>query len=470
MTRAAVYTRISNDPDGFQTATARQEQACRQLCEIRGWEVRQVFEDVDASAFRQVERPAFNALRGVVVCGDVDVVVCWKLDRLVRRPADFEAFWGLAEQSGVAVVSATEPIDTSNELGLALVRVLVAFASMESATTSLRLKARFAERAAQGLPPLGGRRPFGHTRDRSTIIEAEAELVREASRRIIEGDSLRSIILDWNQRGVVTTTGGPHSSQGLRGLLLSPRLVGDVEHRGKVVARDVFPAIVDRITYCRAREILLDPTRRNDAGLSRFLLSRGLLHCGKCGRHLKVGKAGARTDKRKYACSPRPDGCNGLSVLMSVADEVITDAVLEHVEAWNLASDLGRPSYAAREEIILLDAIAETSRRTQELSVDYYAHHLIARDEFLAAHQTLTQRLNRLRRRLRSPGLHLITGSNPKQLRQRWADLPVDQRRIAIAAVLHHATVLPAHAVQHPRQQPASRFRLAWHGVDQLNP
>src|SRR5437016_1407444 len=47
MTRVAIYTRLSRDPDGTQTATARQEAACRTFAELRDREVADVYEDVD---------------------------------------------------------------------------------------------------------------------------------------------------------------------------------------------------------------------------------------------------------------------------------------------------------------------------------------------------------------------------------------------------------------------------------------
>jgi hypothetical protein len=37
----------------------------------------------------------------------------------VRRPAPFERIWQVAERSGIFVASATEPIDTSTEIGVA---------------------------------------------------------------------------------------------------------------------------------------------------------------------------------------------------------------------------------------------------------------------------------------------------------------------------------------------------------------
>ena len=45
-----IYTRISSDRTGQQTATTRQEEACRAFARLRGWRVEGVYEDVDVSA------------------------------------------------------------------------------------------------------------------------------------------------------------------------------------------------------------------------------------------------------------------------------------------------------------------------------------------------------------------------------------------------------------------------------------
>ena len=53
MLRAAIYTRISTDPSGTSTATARQLEDCRALLAARGWEEAGVYEDPDISAYMQ---------------------------------------------------------------------------------------------------------------------------------------------------------------------------------------------------------------------------------------------------------------------------------------------------------------------------------------------------------------------------------------------------------------------------------
>src|SRR2546421_2137084 len=179
VTRVALYTRLSKDTgDEPQTATHRQEKACRLFCEAKGWEVVSVGEDVDFSAYQPaVRRPAFEELSRVVEARAVDGVVVWKLDRLCRRPADFERFWAICEYRDVFLASVTEPIDTSTEMGLAIVRILVTFAGLESSTKSVRIKAKMRELAELGRPP-SGPRAFGWTRDRGALVPDEADRIR----------------------------------------------------------------------------------------------------------------------------------------------------------------------------------------------------------------------------------------------------------------------------------------------------
>jgi hypothetical protein len=49
--RVAIYTRLSSDPTGQQTATERQARACEQFAAARDWDVVRVIEDVDVSAY-----------------------------------------------------------------------------------------------------------------------------------------------------------------------------------------------------------------------------------------------------------------------------------------------------------------------------------------------------------------------------------------------------------------------------------
>ncbi len=62
--------RISLDRDGQQTATARQMQDAREFAARRGWEIADVFEDVDLSAFDlRKKRPEFERMLAALSSG-----------------------------------------------------------------------------------------------------------------------------------------------------------------------------------------------------------------------------------------------------------------------------------------------------------------------------------------------------------------------------------------------------------------
>ena len=123
--RVAVYLRISKDPDGTSTATDRQLKDCRALCREKGWPAPDVYEDTDLSAYRDVRRPQYEALLEAMTTGDYDVVVVWKLDRLMRRIVEFSRFWQVAARHDVKLVSKHDSLDTTTPIGLAIVYLIV---------------------------------------------------------------------------------------------------------------------------------------------------------------------------------------------------------------------------------------------------------------------------------------------------------------------------------------------------------
>ena len=62
-------------------------------------------------------------------------------------------------------------------------------------------------------------------------------MIRECARRVLAGESLRSICSDLIERGVPTVSGGEWKTQTLRTILMSGRISGQREHHGELVAQ-----------------------------------------------------------------------------------------------------------------------------------------------------------------------------------------------------------------------------------------
>jgi hypothetical protein len=116
---------------------------------------------------------------------------------------------------------------------------------------------------------------------------AEAEAIKEAAARVLRGESLRSIAMDWNERGVKTVGGGKWQGSMIRRVLMSPRIAKLREHRGEVVGKAKWPRIIDRATHDRLVGLLGNPERRPaNYGRPRVYPLAGLLRCGSCGGKL----------------------------------------------------------------------------------------------------------------------------------------------------------------------------------------
>ena len=402
MTRAALYARLSRDRTGEETATLRQLEDCRAFAAARGWEVVGEFTDADVSAYkRNVARPGYEAMLAELDAGHVDVIVAWKLDRLLRRVMDFEKLWERCEPHHANVSTVRDGIDTSAPMvGELLPRLMATFAQLESKSLSVREIRKHEETARRGGRSGGGHRPFGLSRDWSELVEPEATLVRDAVARILNGTSMYSIANEWNAAGVTTPTGKAWTVQHLANMLRSPRIAGLREHHGAIVAPGTWPAIIAPAEHERLRAILA--ARRRPGAPGRFLLS-GLVRCGRCKSTMRVARR-YRTKARMYGCM-KANGqanCGGTWVMADPLEAHVAQLVLAAIDSPALLDALrGIQAGSADDEDVA--TLRADEQALEQLARDHYVDHVIERPEYLAARDVLHARVTAIRERLAKP-------------------------------------------------------------------
>jgi site-specific DNA recombinase len=461
--RAGIYTRLSSDPDGSETATARQEADCRKLCKSRGWTVATIYKDTDLSAYdRSVKRPEFERLLGDIKGGSVDVVVVWKSDRFARQPWDLERFLKLAEPRQVALASVTEPFDVSNGMGLFMARMMFSFGNYESTVKSERIQRKMAELAKEGRAPGGGTRPFGYEKDRLTIRKPEAEAIRDAAKRVLAGEPLRSICTDWNRRKIKTPTGGTWAVSPLRRVLTSGRIAGLREHKTGTF-KAAWPKIIDTVMHEKIKAVMSDPSRRQEPGAQarRYLLS-GLLRCGRCDGHLVNHR---RNGKRSYVCPSTPSShgkaCGRIRIAAEPLEEFMAEAVVAALESPKLARAL-KAKPKKRDAGSDLRRVRADEQALAQLSDDYYVERLISRTEFFSAKTKLETRIASARTQFaEATGRPALARLSPgDRIRESWESNDLSWRRELLASVLESVTIQPA-KVAAPRFDTA-RINVVW--------
>ena len=292
--------------------------------------------------------------------------------------------------------------------------------------------------------PAAAARPFGYEQDRKTIHADEAEIIRECARRFLAGESLRSLCVDLDARGVKTVKGRPWNPTILRNILHSGRISGQREHHGELVAKGEWPAIISASETNRIRAILSDPSRRTNHSARRYLLKR-LLRCGLCGETL-VSRP-TQDGTRRYICAkgPQYSGCGHLYIVAEPLEELVVEGVLFRLDSPELPlrlctaqAETPRPREWQQE--------ADSAARQSEELAQAYGTQEITLAEWLAARRPIERRLTTARRKLARISGNALLGEHVGQgasLREKWSQLNLTRQQAIVAAVVDHLVIGP---------------------------
>jgi DNA invertase Pin-like site-specific DNA recombinase len=470
---AAIYVRISEDRAGAGLGTARQDADCRPICLRRGYPPERIrlYEDNDTSAYSGKRRVKYEQLLTDIASGEVTLVTAWHPDRLHRSPIELEQFIAVVERAGIDVETARAgALDLSTPAGRMVARQLGVVARYESEHKSDRQRRKHQQLADEGRLAGGGTRPFGYNADRRTLHPTEAEHLREAARRVLEGESIRAVCRDFTARGVATVTGGPWAPTVLRNLLTSARISGRREHgrrRRRGGATVVAPitcvdaqweAVITTAESDALRSLLTSPTRRKNSGVTdRSYLLRGVARCGICARGLV---ARPRADRRRcYVCASGPgfNGCGGIRILAEELEADVAARLLVAVDEGELEAALaasdGDDAAAARDVLLgaqeRLTALASERARGDLTDAEWR----VMRPELLARVEDAQRRYDAARGKGSLATL-------PRPLATAWAAFTPLQRRATVTDLV--AEVRVDSAVRGRNRYDPDRVHLVW--------
>src|SRR5215213_487523 len=350
--RCAIYIRVSSagQQDGYSLET--QEDRCRSHADELGLTVVTVFRDVHTGAEWR-ERPGLTQLREAVRQGDVDVVVAFALDRLSRKQAHLAILADEFAHAGARLEFVTERFEET-AVG-EFIRSAKAFAAeIEREKLAERtVRGRIARVHSGKLIP-GGRPPYGYrwrdeTKGQLDEDPTTAPVVRRMFAAVAGGTTLYRLTAALMEDGMPTPTGrGVWHASTLSSILHHPAYQGDAYGWGirKAGVRPqwfdpekairlpdgTIPPLVDRATWAAVQEIMKrnkEQSVRSAKDPEAALLRGGFVHCGTCGRVMKVRpRSNGGVD---YYCT----GNGGLPCARptSIMGTVLDPAVWERVRA-----------------------------------------------------------------------------------------------------------------------------------------
>lgn len=143
--RVGLYARVSS----FDQHPDNQLEELRRYCAARGWDVVGEYVDRGISGAKEA-RPALLKLSQDAKRRRVDVVVCWRLDRLGRSLKHLITLLDELQALGVGFVSLAEGIDATTPAGKLQMHILGAIAEFERGRIVERVKAGLSRAKAAG--------------------------------------------------------------------------------------------------------------------------------------------------------------------------------------------------------------------------------------------------------------------------------------------------------------------------------
>ena len=136
-----LYIRVSTEDqarEGF--SLPEQEKRLRMMCEYKGYEIFDVYEERGISAKTGNYRPEFERLVQDIKDKKCNTIVVLKLDRLTRSVADWEKILTFLEENDAYLDCANDEINTTNTNGKMISRILTSVSQQEIERTSERTK------------------------------------------------------------------------------------------------------------------------------------------------------------------------------------------------------------------------------------------------------------------------------------------------------------------------------------------
>ncbi|EDO1223660.1 recombinase family protein [Listeria innocua] len=391
--RAVLYLRVSTQEqatEGYSIPAQRQngiEQAKRM-----GYEVVSVYADEGESGKSTKKRLAYQRMMQDAKNHKFDLVIIWKHTRLGRNMLDILHTVDELLQHDIGLYSISEQFDITTSSGKLMLQLLGSFGEFERNQISENVQMAMKSLVRDQKRYAGGRR-LGYISgtdeqgSKQLIVEKdEAKIVQLIYAKYMGGEGYRSIANFLNRQGYKTLKGNAFSTTAIKDILKNKIYAGYIEYarylnwdtkrrKGKnptpILVDGNHEPIIDRTTYGRVQERLLQEGKKPIWNHSGENLLTGLLRCPECSAPMAASnvtntlKGGIKKRIRYYSCSAfRNKGasiCHANSIRADKAESFVVARLKEVVQVPKILEQIVRE---LNEELI-----AQAKPLEQELAV-----------------------------------------------------------------------------------------------------
>ena len=303
--RFIIYCRKSTDTEDKQLLSLEsQEHELLQIAQNQGLNVVKTFQE--SMSAKEPGRPVFNQMMTMIMTGQADAILCWKIDRLTRNPLDGGQIQWLLQKGNIQAIQTFEKTYHPHD-NVLIMSIEQAMANQYIRELSVNVKRGNRAKLEKGEWP--GPAPYGYLNDKATktivIDETLAPYVKEMFTLYATGSySFKDISELLYQKGLRTKQGNKVFKSQVQKILNRPFYYGVMERDGKVYQGNHQP-IISKKLYDTAQSVMHTTSRPRPH--KHFFPIRGYLRCNKCECSLT---ATVKKGHHYYYCTNGKGICN----------------------------------------------------------------------------------------------------------------------------------------------------------------
>lgn len=453
--RCAIYKRVSTQEQALMGySLEEQERLLREACTNIGYEVHDVYSDSGISGKNITGRPEMKRMLNDAKEGKLDVVLCWKVNRLARNLLDLLEMANLLNKYNVAIKSYSEPFETETPQGKLQFHMMAAVGEFERGTISQNVKMGMLARAREGKWNGGivlgydvvktGLEIKGQT-SRLEVNAKEAEIIREIFAMYSKGKGYKAIANALNKKSCKSKKGNDFAVATIREILRNPVYIGKIrynvrqdwnEKRRKNINPDPIivdgehEAIIDDVTWEKVQFNLSQsegkPTRIYDG---EYPLT-GILRCPQCGAGMVIGrtsklrKDGTRKRTAYYVCGASKNKgsavcrANGIraekvnEIVFNKLGELMNEPKLIKRVVDNVNHGIKHKVNPAKKQMVKLEKDLATLVAKKQKGIEVYEDGIISKSELATRLEKFREDEEQLKRELQNYKLDLQEGES----------------------------------------------------------
>lgn len=435
------YVRVSRvggrEGDSF-IAPATQREKIESFAAVRGFEIDEVFTDLDESGGK-LDRPGFEEALQRVERGESGGIVVAKLDRFARSLVGaLQAIERIQEAGGV-ILSAEGDFDTSTPTGKMVARIMLTLAEFELDRIRDGWVTAQAHAVARGVH-VASRTPTGYCKREDGRLEPDpvaAPVIAELFRRRASGEGWTQLTT-WLDGSRIR---GPYQnatwSQGAVQKIIRNRVYLGEARSGRHVNPDAHEPLVTRAEWEAAQSARVGPSIRNGDGL----LLAGLVRCAGCrylakADHMKDrggDRLGLYRCRSRHAAGKCPSPTSALARVLDPWVEAQFLAALGPKGPLAQATVSTRELEAALVRVEQVEAEVIAYRDSSAVSV---IGHVAFTDGLLKRQKDVDEARRELAEAREHVGLTEALPTSPIALTEAWPSLTLAERRRLLAAAI----------------------------------